>query len=286
VITLFTGVLVWLAAATLGASPAMAAGRAGRGPATIEQDVHSDYSHIRIKRQGNLRSMIFVRDSGEEAVETVLNLKKPYELVTPYCRAMFASYLLRPKQQQVLIVGLGGGAMIHFYQHYDPEVKVDAVEIDPKVVELADRYFETRAGGNTRIITDDAFHYFETNATRYDVIYLDAFLKPSAKTDQTGVPLRLKTIEFYKGLREKLVPGGIVVINFNVHPGVNADIETVRGTMAQLYVFNALGVNNIVVCVPAGPRQTAAVLRDRARELDRRFKATFSFQEILNGMGR
>jgi hypothetical protein len=41
-----------------------------------------------------------------------------------------------------------------------------------------------------------------------------------------------------------------------------------------------------VVCVPAGPRQTAAVLRDRARELDRRFKATFSFQEILNGMGR
>ncbi len=230
--------------------------------------------------------MIFVRDSGEEAVETVLNLKRPYELVTPYCRAMFASYLLRPKQQQVLIVGLGGGAMIHFYQHYDPEVKVDAVEIDPKVVELADRYFETRAGRNTQIITEDAFHYFETDTTRYDVIYLDAFLKPSAKTDQTGVPLRLKTAEFYKGLRARLVPGGIVVINFNVHPGVHDDIDTVRGVMAQLYVFHVQGANDIVVCVPAGPRESAAAPARSGPRVGPPLQGDFFVSGDSKGMGR
>ena len=57
-----------------------------------------------------------------------------------------------------------------------------------------------RTQKNTKIITEDAFKYFKDNKTRYDVIYMDAFLKPSEGTDATGQPLRLKTTEFYKGL--------------------------------------------------------------------------------------
>ena len=118
--------------------------------------------------------------------------------------------------------------MVHFYEHYDPDVKVDAVEIDAKVVELADKYFNVRTHDNTNIITEDAFKYFKTNKTRYDVIYMDAFLKPSEKTDATGQPLRLKTVDFYKGLREQLAPDGIVVINLNIHQGTNDDLATIR----------------------------------------------------------
>ena len=191
---------------------------AGLGTGAIEADVQSEYSHILVRRQGNLRSMNFVRDNGVEQVQSVLNLKQPYELVTQYSRLMFASYFFMPQQKQVLIVGLGGGAMVHFYEHYDPDVKVDAVEIDEKVVQLAEKYFDVRTRKNTNIITEDAFKYFKSNKTRYDVIYMDAFLKPSEETDATGQPLRLKTVEFYKGLREQLTPEGIVVINLNIHP--------------------------------------------------------------------
>ena len=182
-----------------------------RGP--IEVTSKSDYSHILIRRQGSLRSMNFVRDNGVEQIQSVSNLKQPFELMTQYSRLMFASYLFMAEQKQVLIVGLGGGAMIHFYEHYDPEVKVDVVEIDEKVVELAEKYFDVRTQKNTKIITEDAFKYFKSNKARYDVIYMDAFLKPSEKTDATGQPLRLKMLEFSKGLREQLTPEGIVVIN-------------------------------------------------------------------------
>ena len=39
----------------------------------------------------------------------------------------------------------------------------------------------------------------------------------SEDTDATGQPLNLKTIAFYKGLREHLTPEGIVIINLNIH---------------------------------------------------------------------
>ncbi len=259
---------------------------AGLGTGAIEADVKSEYSHIIVRRQHGMRSMNFVRDNGLEVVQTVCNLKQPYELVTHYSRLMFASYFFMPEQKQVLIVGLGGGAMVHFYEHYDAEVQVDAVEIDEKVVQLADKYFDVRTRKNTRIITEDAFKYFKANATRYDVIYMDAFLKPSEKTDATGQPLRLKTIEFYKGLREHLTPDGVVVINLNIHQGTNDDLAMIRSVYPQTYTFRASTPNMIVVCTWDKTRATAAALHEKAKELDRRFKATFTFQSVLQTLGR
>ncbi len=271
-----------LVLAALHSWPRLAA--AGLGGGAIEANVTSEYSHIRVRRQGNMRSMNFVRDNGAEQVETVWNMKQPHELVTQYSRLMFASYFFMPRQKQVLIVGLGGGAMVHFYEHYDAEVKVNAVEIDEEVVRLAAKYFQVRTRGNTNIITEDAFKYIQANKTRYDVIYMDAFLKPSEKTDATGQPLRLKTVEFYKGLREQLAADGIVVVNLNVHKGLNDNLATIRSAYPQVYAFRASTPNVIVVCTWDKTRVTAAALHDRAKELDRRFKATFTFQKVAETM--
>jgi len=53
------------------------------------------------------------------------------------------------------------------------------VEIDGKVVQLAEKYFDVHTRKNTHIFTEDAFKYLKTNKNLYDVIYMDAFLKPS-----------------------------------------------------------------------------------------------------------
>jgi spermidine synthase len=261
------------------------------GGGAIEADVKSDYSHIRIRRQGNVRTMNFVRDNGEEHIQTLWNTKRPYDLVTNYSRLMFASYFFLPHPKRVLIVGLGGGAMVHFLEHYDPGVEVDAVEIDPKVVELAEKYFDVRTQKNIKIITQDAFKYFQENKTRenktqYDVIYMDAFLKPSEGTDATGQPLRLKTTEFYKGLRDQLTPDGIVAINLNVYEGTKDDLATIRGAYPQIYAFRATSPNLIVVGTWEKARTSAADIRARARALDQRFKATFSFASVAATLGR
>ena len=112
----------------------------------LEKDVQSEYSHIRIRRDGNVRSLMFVRDNGQEVIETLLDLNQPHRLMLEYTRYMFVSYAVKPRQERVLIVGLGGGAMVHFLTRYDPQVKVDVVEIDPAVVQVAQDFFVAARG--------------------------------------------------------------------------------------------------------------------------------------------
>ena len=274
------------------ASPSLAAsGRSPRNAGTIVVDSESKFSHVRVRKLGDILTMLFVRSSGEEVVESKLNLKKPYDPVLPYTRFMFASYLFKAKPDRVLIVGLGGGGMVHFLTHYDPDVQVDAVEIDPLVVKIADEQFGTRCGDKVKIVTADAFAFLAdpelTKPERqYDVIYMDAFLKPSADTDATGTPLRLKTAQFYRSLQKEIKPDGCVVFNLNPHEGVEADIKAIRNEFPQTYVFRVADTNIVVVAVMAATRARTATLRTQARDLDHRFKTSFSFAEMVNEMTR
>jgi spermidine synthase len=251
----------------------------------LELETRSAYSLIRVRRQGNLRTLVFVRDNGEEVDETIVNLKKPYQMMAAYAPCMFASYLLQPQQARVLIVGLGGGAMVHFLKHYDADLRIDVVEIDPAVVKIADVYFGIRSAGKVNVVTGDGLEYLEKTEHRYDVIYMDAYLKPAANTDTTGLPLRLKTEQFYRGLQEKLRPGGVVAFNLNRHKGTEADLDAIGGAFREVYVFRPAVGNVVALATARGPHLPPADLHARAREADRRFKATFSFQELLR-LGR
>ncbi len=253
----------------------------------IELEVKSDYSRILVRKAGNVRTLLFVRDSGEEAAQSQIDLANPHELRFVYLRYMFLSYAFRPKQEHALIVGLGGGAMIHFLRRYDPGVKIDVVEIDPVVVRIAGEFFGVRGGGNLRVITADAVDYLAETPSRYDVIYLDAFLKPSGDTDRTGVPLRLRTVRFYQSVERKLRPGGLVVFNLNPHAGLQEDIGTIRAAFAQVYVFRLPGHEGaVVVASTARERVPRTTVLERAAELDRRFRASFSFQSMARRLAR
>ncbi len=256
---------------------------ADRDAGVIEYEVKSTYSHIRIRRSGTTRTLIFVRDSGEEAFESQVNLKAPHVLRFSYLQHMFANYLVQPKQNRALIVGLGGGSMVHFLQKYDPEVVVDAIEIDPVVVQVAERYFAMRPQKNVKLIVADAFDYFAKNQTKYDTIYMDAFLKPSASTDETGVPLRLRTIDFYKQIQSRLNEGGSVLFNINPHPEMKEDLETIAEAFPQTYVFSLPNSEGVVVLGSMLPdRMDVNALMKTGKTIDARFKAGFSFETIAS----
>jgi spermidine synthase len=194
---------------------------------------------------------------------------------------MFASYLYQPQPRRVLIVGLGGGAMVRFLTHHQPHVQIDAVEIDPAVVRLADQYFGVRTGGNVRIHTADAFSFIETTTDRYDVIFMDAFLRPSGETDTTGVPSRLKTLEFLARLKQALAPGGVVAFNINEHETIADDIASVAAVFGHAVVFRSPPAENKVVIATQGSMPADHELRARISGLDTRFNGALSFDELL-----
>jgi spermidine synthase len=248
---------------------------------SLEHEETSSFSRIRIRRDGDVRAMTFVRDNGQEVVQSRVNLSAPQSLVSPYARGMFASYLYQPHPRRVLIVGLGGGAMVRFLTHHEPQVRIDAVEIDPAVVRLADQYFGVRTAGNVRVHTADAVKFVESTQDRYDLILMDAFLRPSSDTDPTGVPTRLKTLAFLGRLKQALAPGGIVAFNINEHGSMADDIAMVASAFGRVAVFRCPPSDNKAVIAAEGAVATDEELRARIDTLDARFGGALSFAEVL-----
>jgi len=272
-----------LAAALFAAAAALAlwSMSPARTLGTLEHEEESAFSKIRVRRDGDIRALTFVRDNGQEAVQSRVDLNAPHILQSPYARSMFASYLYQPEPRRVLIVGLGGGAMVRFLTHHEPRVQIDAVEIDPAVVRIADQYFAVRTEGNVRVHTADAVKFVEAATDRYDLILMDAFLRPSDETDATGVPTRLKTLAFLGRLKAALAPGGVVAFNVNEHDRMADDIAAVTAAFGQVAIYRCPPSDNKVIIAARDGMPADDAVRARTGALDARFGGGLSFAEVL-----
>jgi spermidine synthase len=128
--------------------------------------------------------------------------------------------LERPPRR-VAILGNGAGTTARGYGRFFPRAHVDGVEIDPKLEEVGRRYFDMASNPNLTVYNQDARPWLRRSASGYDVIVLDSYRQPY-------VPFYLATREFFELVRDRLAPGGVLVINVG-HPEGNDDLETVIG---------------------------------------------------------
>jgi spermidine synthase len=129
--------------------------------------------------------------------------------------------------EKIAILGNAAGTTARAYGHFFPETEVDGVEIDAKLTELGERYFDLD-NPNLETFHEDARPWLEDTDGGYDVIMVDAYRQPY-------IPFYLATKEFFELVEEKLAPGGVVVVNAG-HPEGNDDLEKVLGrTMADVF---------------------------------------------------
>ncbi|MDQ2631929.1 MAG: fused MFS/spermidine synthase [Actinomycetota bacterium] len=129
--------------------------------------------------------------------------------------------------RRIAILGNAGGTVARSFGHFFPATAVDAVEIDPELTELGRRYLDLR---NPRMQTfaEDARPWLERSEGGYDVIMVDAYRQPY-------IPFYLATREFFELVRERLAPGGLVIVNVG-HPEGGQELERVLGrTMAAAF---------------------------------------------------
>lgn len=80
------------------------------------------------------------------------------------------------KMRNVLLLGVGAGSVIDsLYREIGFDGKVTAVDLDPVVLEVAQRYFNLKAFENVIVIADDANNYVNSCTHRYDLIIVDVF---------------------------------------------------------------------------------------------------------------
>jgi len=130
--------------------------------------------------------------------------------------------------RRVAILGNAAGTTARALGHFFPHAKVDGVEIDPRLSEIGDRYFGMDSNPNLTVHSEDARPWLRASPGGYDVIVVDAYRQPY-------IPFYLTTREFFDLARERLSPGGAVVVNIG-HPPDSDALETVIGsTMADIF---------------------------------------------------
>jgi spermidine synthase len=110
-----------------------------------------------------------------------------------------------PEKSDVLILGLGGGILAKVFQN-NLGFNVDAVELDPRIAEVARQYFAL--GDRVNVIIDDARHYLEETQKKYDVIFFDVYRGELP-------PPHVFTLESLAKTKSLLTDAGLIVVNFN-----------------------------------------------------------------------
>jgi spermidine synthase len=176
-----------------------------------------------------------------------------------YLTLPFAALSEPPRR--IAILGNAAGTTARAYGHYFPATEVDGVEIDGELTELGERYFDL---DNPRLTThhEDARPWLRDSDGGYDVIMVDAYRQPY-------IPFYLATREFFELVRDRLAPGGVVVVNAG-HPEGNDDLEKVLArTMSDVFptvLRDPLEPTNTLLLASEAPA-SAARLRSVAREL-------------------
>lgn len=120
--------------------------------------------------------------------------------------------------RRVLILGNAGGTAATAMRALDPHVVVDAVDYDAQLAELGRRWFGL-GGDRLNLRTGDARVELRRSEPGYDAILVDAYRQPY-------IPFHLSTREFFSLARERLAPGGVVIVNVG-HPEGDDELEKV-----------------------------------------------------------
>jgi spermidine synthase len=253
----------------LGALAAIAA------PACAQVSVlHRTDGLVVTEEPGGLRTLRFADGSRQSAVKA----GDPEHLEMPYSRVALAGLALCGEPRRVLVVGLGGGMLPSFLRRYYPGSTIDAVEIDPAVVDVAKRFFGFREDALMRAHLGDGRRFIEGVREPYDLIVLDAY-------GAGGVPVHLTTAEFLGAVRRALAPGGVAVGNLwktAENPSYDSMLRTYEEAFDEVLMLDVEGyVNQIVLALPRKARVSRDELARRARDVSSARRFRFDLGELV-----
>jgi spermidine synthase len=269
----------------------------------------SMYSHIEVRdvtRSGG-RERILIQDG---LIHNRYDPEAPDELLYEYERIFDALTRERVAElegsaAQLDTLTLGGGGCVYpmILQRRYPASRNEVVEIDPEVLEVAQRYFGLDPASGLKLVAADARNYVHSlaaesargaeatsskasSAGSYDLVYIDAF-------NSFSVPYHLTTREFTTMIARLLDDRGILMTNcvdvFAVGRFLNAYLNTLREVFPHVAVFHDPGYSQgvrstFVLAATYGPL-VQEVLHDRQGEVVGQRIAEESLEELRERNG-
>jgi MFS family permease len=181
--------------------------------------VHS-YYNLRYAQTGDARDLLSAGGPWD------------YFAVAPY----FVADREPAQVTRMAMLGSAAGTIpAQFLAIYGGDTTIDAVEIDPAIIDAGRQYFAMRDAAvapdhpNYRVYAEDARAWLATSGGVYDVIGMDAYHQPY-------IPFHLTTVEFFSEVRARLADGGVAVVNAGLGPdGDDRLSQAIATTMRQVF---------------------------------------------------
>ena len=236
------------------------------GRVIYETDTESQYARV-VERDDGSRALELNEGQAQHSIynpDTVLTGDVwDGHLVLPF------TALGRPPER-VAILGNAAGTTSRAYEEFFPDTRVDGVEIDAELSEIGERFFDMN-NPELHLYHEDARPYLRRTDARYDVISVDAYRQPY-------IPFYLATEEFFELVRDRLTPGGVVILNAG-HPEGQDELEEVltasMGAAFDHVVRDPIEDTNTLIVAGEGPL-SAANLRDAVPSLPVGLRSTAS----------
>ncbi len=133
--------------------------------------------------------------------------------------------------RSIAILGGAAGTVSRAYGRLLPATRVDEVEIDGELTDVGRERFDL-SGPRLVTHTADARPWLRRTSQRFDAIFVDAYRQPY-------IPFYLATREFFALTRERLEPGGVVIVNVG-HPEGSDQLErALTATMREEFLHVA-----------------------------------------------
>jgi spermidine synthase len=178
----------------------------------------------------------------------------------------FAAFDEPPRR--VAILGNAAGTTSRAYEEFFPRTRIDGVEIDGELSEIGREYFDMN-NPRLHLYHEDARPFLRRIDAEYDQISVDAYRQPY-------IPFYLTTEEFFETVRDRLRPGGVLVVNAG-HPEGQNDLEKVlTATIGEVFpnvLRDPIEDTNTLLVASEAPL-SAARLREAAGDMPAGLRGT------------
>jgi len=160
---------------------------------------------------------------------------------------------------RALILGLGGGTVVHLLAQKFPGIKIDTVEVDPVIVEIAKKFFDLGKISGLNIICADAddviqnLKSYKLQATSYDLVLSDLYCG-------SKFPEKFAREDFICGVKSLLAPAGLAIFNRVIRQGNRAKLDDFVEKIRRIFVRveevevpGPAGFSNLLICCHKEP---------------------------------
>jgi len=112
--------------------------------------------------------------------------------------------------KRILVLGVGGGAVIHLFRHFLPHAQIVGIELDKQHIRIARRFFRLKHP-QIKLHQADAITWIKTyKGEKFDLIIDDLFMEK----DGEPVPVVKPNVTWFSVLLKHLNKNGILVKNY------------------------------------------------------------------------